>query len=415
MDLSSNTIKEYMLDSNIFNQRRCEFKMPSDYDVLSNLKLLNVGAVGSVPSSAYNRGAGVLGLINRISLMDGAQVLSECKDVNKQLTFKNLNTSNNHNNSYKTPIGLSASNYQYGTLDASGADTVAKQYSAPGYLDSVMTNSESTTFKGMLQLSDVLPLLNNIEMLDSSVFKNGLRLVIEWEKDVYKVSTDKTNTFTVLEPVLSMYQVIDPSLKNELKIKSGVVSWYEREVDNRNYAAIASPQSQKFNGFDNKRVLRFYVQKEFQTATNYDGSGDSIKGLGKCGSVALIDESFNVINNGRQIFPTNLTKADIGRQLVNAYGSFVGFVGFDQMPSAADTQFPNFEQLHFSQSIRTGDLGFYGVQLNNEMVKQFELVLSRSITVAGTGSNDSIKVSIYADVAKTMSVGPDGSYVVGYA
>ena len=416
MDLSSGAIKEYLLDTNLFSQKRCEFKLPSGVDALTNMKLLNIGAVRGAggTDSPYNRGAGVMGLINRIALMNGADVLSECRDLNKQLAFRNLNTSNNNNNSYKTPVSLGSSNYQYGTLVGSAAANRFKQYAGVGYNEAKMTDSEASTSKGMLILSDVLPLLKNIEMLDTKVFRNGLRVVIEWETDIYKIATDKTNTFTVLEPVLSMYEVVDESLKNEMSIKDGVVSWYEREVDNRTYSAVAGAVSQKYNGFNNKRVRAFLVQKEFNNVDNYV-SGDNILGLGKCGSVALLDESFNMIVGGRQVFPTSISGADIARQLCNAFGTVVGFLGFNKMDSASTAnQFPLFQSLHRSNSVRTGDVGFYGVQMNNELVKTLELSISRSITIAGKGSNDAIKVFIYADVAKVMSVS-NGQYTISYA
>ena len=211
-----------------------------------------------------------------------------------------------------------------------------------------------------------------------------------------------------------MYEVVDEALKNEMSIKDGVVSWYEREVDNRTYSAQAGAVSQKYNGFNNKRVRAFLVQKEFSDVNNYV-SGDNILGLGKCGSVALLDESFNMIVGGRQVFPTSISSADIARQLCNAFGSVVGFLGFNKMDSAsAANQFPKFQSLNRSNTIRTGDIGFYGVQMNNELVKTLELSISRSITVAGKGSNDTIKVFIYADVAKVMSVS-GGQYNISYA
>ena len=415
MDLSSGAIKEYLLDTNLFNQRRCEFKLPSGVDALSNMKLLNIGAVRGAggTDSPYNRGAGVLGLINRIALLDGANVLSECRDLNKQLAFRNLNTSNNNSNSYKTPVSLGASNYQYGTLKGSADTKRFKQYAGIGYNEAQMTDSEASTSKGMLVLSDVLPLLKNVEMLDTKVFRNGLRIVIEWESDIYKVSTDKTNSFTVLEPVLSLYEVVDEALKNEMSIQDGVVSWYEREVDNRTYAPSAGAVSQKFNGFNNKRVRAFLVQKEFNNVDNYV-NGNDILGLGKCGSVSLLDESYNMIVGGRQVFPTAIRDSDIARQLSNAFGSVVGYQGFNKMDSESANQFPQFQSLHRSNTIRTGDIGFYGVQMNNELVKTLELSVQRSETTAGKGSNDTIKVFIYADVAKVMSVS-GGQYTISYA
>ena len=134
--------------------------------------------------------------------------------------------------------------------------------------------------------------------------------------------------------------------------------------------------------------------------------------MGKCGSVSLLDESFNMIVGGRQVFPTAIRDSDIARQLCNAWGSVVGFLGFNKMDSAStNTQFPQFQSLHRSNTVRTGDIGFYGVQMNNQMIKNLELSISRSITIAGKGSNDALNVFVYADVAKIMSVS-NGQYTI---
>ena len=72
-DMSSGAIKEHLLDTNIFSQQRCEFKLPREVNALSNLKLLNVGAVRTAGVDApYNRGAGAISVIKRIAIMDGA-------------------------------------------------------------------------------------------------------------------------------------------------------------------------------------------------------------------------------------------------------------------------------------------------------------------------------------------------------
>ena len=43
-DYSSGSVKEILLDTNSFSQSRCEFRVPADMSVLSNLKLVNLGA-----------------------------------------------------------------------------------------------------------------------------------------------------------------------------------------------------------------------------------------------------------------------------------------------------------------------------------------------------------------------------------
>lgn len=413
-DMSSGAVKEHLLDTNIFNQRRCEFRIPKEVNSLSNLKLLGLGAVRTGGGdSPYNRGAGAISVINRIAIMDGANVLSECRECNKQLAFRNVNNANNVNNSYKSPQMLSATNYVYGNIPTS-PNVSFKSYRGLGYNNLLLTDDANTTGKGMLVLSDVLPILNNISMLDNAVFKNGVRIVIEWESDVRKVAGANNITFQVLEPVLCMYEVSSDELYNELKLGAGVKSWYEREVDRKDFGNSAS-ETQKYNGFDNKRVLRFVISKEMKTNANYD-STTSVMGLGKCGSKALLDESFNMINNGAQVFPTAISGFNIQRQLVNAFGKCSGYQGFNASRGDSDANnFPEYKNLLRDNSARAGDLGFNGVQMNNEMVKQLELTIGRDPADVGNGNNDTLSVFIFGDVAKSISIGKNGSYTVGYA
>lgn len=415
-DMSSGAVKEHLLDTNIFNQKRCEFRIPQGVNALSNLKLLGLGAIRTAgENSPYNRGAGAVSVINRVALLDGANVLSECRECNKQLAFRNVNNANNVNNSYKSPQMLSATNYLYGNISiATGIKF--KQYVGLGYNNdsTQMTNNANTTGKGMLVLSDVLPILNNISMLDNAVFKNGLRLIIEWETDLLKVSTDNRNTFQVLEPVLCMYEVSSDELYNELKLGPGVKSWYEREVDRKDFGNSAT-ETQKYNGFDNKRVLRFLISKEMKTNANYV-SNDDVLGLGKCGSKALLSESFNMINNGGQVFPTAISGFNLQRQLVNAFGKCSGYQGFNAARGSDDAaNFPEYASLLAQKSAAAGDLGFNGVQMNNEMVKQLELTIGRDATNVGFGNNDTLSVFVFGDVAKSISIGKNGSYTIGYA
>ena len=80
MSYSNGSVKELLLDSSIFSQSRCEFRVPANSSVLSNMKLVGLGATvtgAGATSLFYNRGAGVVSLIENMRLMDGANILSE--------------------------------------------------------------------------------------------------------------------------------------------------------------------------------------------------------------------------------------------------------------------------------------------------------------------------------------------------
>ena len=417
MSYSNGSVKEMLLDSSIFSQSRCEFRVPANSSVLSNMKLVGLGATltGAGADAFYNRGAGVVSLIKNIRLMDGANILSECRDVSKQMTFRNVNNSNNVNQSFRTPMMVDATSYLY-SFFSTGATTISKGYSTNPFDPLVMklTDNESTTSKGMVVLSDLLPFLNRVEMLDSRVFKNGLRLVIEWETDRLKTTTRNDGTLKFLEPVLCLYDVVGDALYDELSIKDGVYAWYEREVDQQTYQAVPSA-TQRFTGFNNKRVLRFMVSKEFTITADYLSTND-VKGLGKSGSVSLNEETMNISNSSSLIYPRSLNRNDMSRQVVNSFGTCVGYQGFNQVQGAHTNSSPDYPNLLHGNQVVAGDLGYSAVSLNNEKCSNIEVSLGRVINaqVLNVGNNSPVNVFLFGDCSKIMSVS-GGKYTVGYA
>ena len=425
MSYSKGSIKEMFLDSSIFSQSRCEFRVPANSSVLSNMKLVDLGATvtgaGALSTIFYNRGAGVVSLIKNIRLMDGANILSECREVSKQICFRNVNNSNNVNQSMKSPMMLSSASYIYSFYNNGDVanNNLLKGYSTNQYdsFELKVTDNETSTSKGVVVLSDLLPFLNKVEMLDSKIFKNGLRLVIEWETDRLKTTTRIDGSLKFLEPVLCLYDVVGDDLYNELSMKDGVYAWYEREVDQQNYPASSSV-SKRFTGFNSKRVLRFLVSKEYTITNDYMDTIDveEIKGLGKSGSVSLNQEKMNISNNSSLIYPKSLNRNDMSRQVVNSFGQCSAYQGFNQLQGAEATSQPDYTSLLNGTQISAGDLGFSAVTINNEKCNNIEVSLDRVINtqVTNVGNNSPLNVYLFGDCSKIISVS-GGKYTLGYA
>ena len=421
MSYSNGSVKEMLLDSSIFSQSRCEFRVPANSSVLSNMKLVGLGATvtgAGATSLFYNRGAGVVSLIKNIRLMDGANILSECREVAKQMTFRSINNSNNVNQSFRTPMLLNGASYTYSFFQNGPAidNNLLKGYSINQYdsFDMKVTDDETTTSLGIVVLSDLLPFLNKVEMLDSMVFKNGLRLVIEWETDRLKTTTRNDGALKFLEPVLCLYDVVGPDLYQELSMKDGVYAWYEREVDQQNFPALAT-SSQRFTGFNNKRVLRFMVSKEFTITADYLSTNE-VKGLGKSGSITLNQETMNISNSSALIYPRSLNRNDMSRQVVNSFGKCSAYQGFNQVEGADTACSPDYSSLLNTTQVVAGDLGFSAVSLNNEKCSNIEVSINRVINndVLNVGNNSPVNVFLFGDCSKIMSVS-GGRYTVGYA
>jgi hypothetical protein len=421
MNYSSGSIKEVYLDASNFTQSRCVFKLSGDMNYLSNMKLTGLGSTTVNASASYSRSAGVLALIKNISLMDGGTTLSQSREQNLDAAFKNMIGDNDNNLSSKTGLNFNRQGYTYGKYEdpAAVANTFRLGYSGTKYSAAEIALTAAAATTGTLLLSDVLPILKVLPMLDTAVFKDGLQLVIEWESDVRKIADNNANGVTILQPILCAYEVSDPMLYAQLAIKPGNVGWVEREVDQRPYAALDSI-TQRFNGFDNKHVLRLCVVKQMQDLNQYI-STNSVQGMGPLSSIALSNESFNIVNQGRRLFPRDLTNFDIIRQTFNAYGDFSVFNGAIQCGGVTNTSSPfyinnlNTQVGNNNNSfLLPGQSGYNGVLMGNVPVRNLELSLTRDLTNVDGIQNQALNVFIFGDVPKVMSVGRDGSYLISY-
>ena len=421
MNYSSGSIKETYLDPSNFSQSRCVFKLSGDMNYLSNMKLTQLGATTTVAAAGYSRSAGMRSLIRNIMLMDGGTVLTQSREQNLDAALRNVLGANDNNLSTKTGLDFNRQAYTYGKyVDPAGvANTFRKGYSATSYSSNEIALLEVNSSRGTMILSDALPLLRVLPMLDNSVFKDGLSLVIEWETDIRKIADSDANAITILQPVLCAYEVSDPMLYAQLAIKPGSLSWVEREVDQRPYAA-ATTLTQRYNGFDNKHVTRLCVVKQIQDLNLYV-STDAVQGVGPLSSVVLSQESYNIVNQGRRLFPRDISNFDINRQTINAFGDFSVFNGAIQARGFTATSSP-----HYIDSLNTrlgnfdnadmvpGLCGYNGVLMGNVPVRNLELTLSRDLTNVDAFQSQPLNVFLFGDVPKVMSVGRDGSYLIAY-
>lgn len=421
MNYSSGSIKETYLDASNFTQSRCVFKLSGDMNYLSNMKLTNLGSTTVTASASYSRSAGVLALIRNISLMDGGTTLSQSREQNLDAALKNMIGENDNNISVKTGLNFNRQGFTFGKYaDPAGtANTFRKGYSSTKYSAAEIALDAANSTTGTLILSDALPILKVLPMLDTAVFKDGLQLVIEWETDIRKIADNVANPITILQPILCAYEVVDPMLYAQLAIKPGSVSWMEREVDQRPYAASTS-LTQRFNGFDNKHVMRLCVVKQMQNLDSYV-STEAVQGMGPLSSVALSNESFNIVNQGRRLFPRDLSNFDIIRQTMTAYGDFSVYNGAVQCGGVDPASSPFYINNLNSRLGNTnnpflvpGQSGYNGVLMGNVPVRNLEVSLNRNLANIDGVQNQALNVFLFGDVPKVMSVGRDGSYLISY-
>ena len=184
----ANQLKTHVFDPTIFNQRRCEFRIPKGV-YLSNLRLGNIGCtVDNARSQArvkYPWHLGSYSLIQKISLLNGNIEIAELNYAGDYLAFANQNRTNA--NAYNVARSLNRSNWGFTVGDVEDVDAakLSQRNSDRITVKTVLNDlsqiepDSADTPKGWLDLSLALPFLKATPHLNCNEMQD-LRLVIEW-------------------------------------------------------------------------------------------------------------------------------------------------------------------------------------------------------------------------------------------
>ena len=176
----ANQLKTHVFDPTIFNQRRCEFRIPKGV-YLSNLRLGNIGCTVDNSSTQapvrYPWHLGSYSLMQRISLMNGSIEIAELNYVGEYLAFANQNRTNA--NAYNVARSLNRSNWGFTVDDVQDLDTTIIVKDALNTISEIGSADATDTPKGWLDLSLVLPFLKATPHVNANEM-HDLRLVIEW-------------------------------------------------------------------------------------------------------------------------------------------------------------------------------------------------------------------------------------------
>ena len=184
----ANQLKTHVFDPTIFNQRRCEFRIPKGV-YLSNLRLGNIGCtVDNARSQArvkYPWHLGSYSLIQKISLLNGNIEIAELNYAGDYLAFANQNRTNA--NAYNVARSLNRSNWGFTVGDVEDVDAakLSQRNSDRITVKTVLNDlsqiepDSTDTPKGWLDLSLALPFLKATPHLNCNEMQD-LRLVIEW-------------------------------------------------------------------------------------------------------------------------------------------------------------------------------------------------------------------------------------------
>lgn len=414
-------LKTVYLDPEHHSTSKSEFRLHGRA-YLSDLKLLlNANSTGGI----YSVAAGVYGAIKHIRLLSGGVELDSCRFANYLMAFKNLNNSNKDNINLRKRLTHNSLGYEldegmtFGARDTIGQDA---------------TSTAESESAGVLYLSEILPVLNELVIINTeSIFPN-LRIVIEYNNDDKLQKDDTTNASTLSEPILMVSEVLSQSdIDSSAKLDG--LEWDTMEVDQIIIPAVGAGATQhviqKINGFDNKTVSRMLMVKQTLPLTNnYLAGGTASLGFGVYNSFVQYKEKVNFNINSKPVFQNPLEEPGQKAQLLHdtwgkvniiPYGN-VGSQGLDKQGVVANNRVgvPDL-QANKHQSYKVGTQDYIALACSKR-VNNLELDYLRvGPTDAGMdgsntlkAQNDSLMIRIYGEVRKQIAL-KNGKILVSYA
>ena len=421
MSLYSNgTIKSVIIDPTHYRANvRASFKLDGDRIYKTDLKLANVGltVANAANDNVYNKLAGAGALIKRIALLDGKTELDSCNECHRYYAFEQLLDRNAGNESRN----------RYLNHNSQGLRTSEQDKKAVNLKPAAKLTVDSTTPQALLDVRDFLPLLRNMNSLDTSKTFMNLRLEVEFETDAKLLSSDVQYAVTTLEPVLLCDVIEDPNVIAAMqkqmpsmvqfnKIEHDVVNIPAAAADGAAVTAVVQPVSKKVRGFDNKRVGRLLAVKAYANA-NKSKTGNAVDDVGNMGSLAGYDEVFNVRVNGKNVLARKGNDKAPNQRLamvVDAYGDMASYFGSNQISMNSNAA------LVQDGVFKTGRLDYFGIVVNDEINDlQFNYDRTHLATANDSAAKQQVKtnaaidIHLYAEVAKTLTMSPNG-YNVAY-
>ena len=312
----STGIKTRYIDPVSHYNNRTTFKLPDNEQYHLNFKLAHVGVLTQANTN-YNA-CGIYGLIKSITLYSGKEQLDRLDDVARYMNFKNrLNTneSNKDINKYNNRTALG--------FEIDAAQQIAHLRAANG-----VVTVETPHDLGLIQLSDLLPVLRDLTIYDTSMFKNT-SLVIEWNTDTLNfLQSSAAVVNKIVQPILICDQITNPKVAQNLsKFQGNVVVTKSIVHDSINIEAInvsgiagtnqvvTQPIQQKLGGFRNRVVQNLVMIKAFSNPAVHIDNG-VVVGSGILRSPVQINEHINLRVNGQPLFSESIVYDSCKAQLV---------------------------------------------------------------------------------------------------
>lgn len=382
---------------------------------LSNMRLLDLGC-DSNAQVGYSKGLGALALIKNIRLMDARQELSALRNPAQYLFWKNSNRTNSDNKSQDKYLKRNDLGQTINSLDN-------KINSVQGSGGTANTEASGATNKAYLDLREVFPILNSIQMLPTAVFPN-LRIEIEFEsRPAQQVLANTGNTISVLRPVLAVDFTDDMDLVKQSMsqlMERGIV-WNEIENDNFTIAGnnqatdIEVRQEQAFQSlaYIGKYVERVLLCKQLSNVGDGANAGAVLGYGGVAASQAWLQQNTQMRLNGKNVLPGfNGATGDMERlaMVADEWGVATMVPGSNYYAWANVALVTADANLVGSQS---WDCIRLGARVR-ELQVQVSRINNQDQTARRTATNDACVINMYAEIRRVLSMTPNGRYNLIY-
>tara|TARA_R110000744_G_scaffold20278_5_gene53243 strand:- start:1315 stop:2595 length:1281 start_codon:yes stop_codon:yes gene_type:complete len=420
----STTIQTKYLDPVSHSNSRTVFRLPNDEQYYPNFKLSDLGVLTDADTT-YTKG-GIYGMIRSIAIYSGQEQIDRLEDVSRYANFKNrlnTNSSNKDINKYNNRSGLG--------YEIDMAQQITHVRAANSVNATIVPHN-----LGLIQLSDVLPVLRNLSLWDTSKLQNS-SLVIEWNSDVINFLQDTSKTVaSVVRPVLICDNITgSPDVKALNTIQSNVVQFNSIvhdvvqlpavDISSLDAAAlgtkITQPIQQKLGSLRTRVVQDVVMIKEFSDrALSLDGT--NVIGDGVLRSPVMINENVNFRVNGQPIFTSPIVYDSTKSQLVQEifgpinrqpYENEIS-IGLDNPKNTTTAVENNFIGIPSNRD-QVGMNSLMAVKLNNR-VNTFEVEYSRDCyhdTLAKKIYSAGINLHFFASVGKVIQFS-NNSFTVQY-
>ncbi len=405
---------EYIDPVSFVPNQRCAFELDgTKLSYGSNMRLLNIGVVSGTQQD-YSAGLGAMSVIRSIRLMDARTELSSIRNVPQYLFFKNCNRTNATNKSEDSYLKRNQLGFEINSQD----NKVSHIYS-PGRADT----TPETTSLGYLDLREVLPILNQLTILPTQIFKN-LRIEIEFDgRQTSQILGDVSVGITVQRPILAVDVNSNPVVVEAAvsQVSAQPIMWQEIENDNfvmnavdtsgfaNTDTAVQTAVNQSL-GFKGKFVERLLITKQIQDKSKELNVND-VLGFGAiASSQAVLNEKVQINLNGNPILPgfQGMTRPnEILGMLSDEWGSINAYPGSNLY---AWSSTPNL----LDDANTGGQQSFICVRLGAR-VAQLQTSISRTNNRDAnnkSATNDALNVNLYAEVSKMLNITKNGYRVV---